>query len=343
MSMRAIMSMDAGGIETLILMRVSIPAPRPGEILVRVRACGVNFPDLLTIQGKYQFKPPRPFSPGSEVAGDVIRVGADVAGFSAGDAVIGTLDYGGMAEYAVIEAQRCVLKPAAMPYDEAAAFLLTYGTSQHALTQRAALQAGETLLVLGAAGGVGISAVQVGVASGARVIAAASTQEKVDLALANGAAAGIVYPSGPFDGEGHKALTRQFKLACGVDGADVIYDPVGGSYTEAALRAIAFQGRFLVIGFPAGIPLLPLNLTLLKGCQVLGVFYGAWKQRYPAADAENKRSLLALYAAGKLRPHISSRFPLERAGAAIDELASRRAQGKVVVVIGEEGTNSDSQ
>jgi NADPH2:quinone reductase len=333
--MRAILSVEPGDTGTLVLARVPIPEPCSGEMLVRIHACGINYPDFLIIQDKYQFKRQRPFSPGSEVAGDVVRLGADVEGFKVGDAVIATLDCGGLAEYAIVEVRRCLHKPTTMPYDEGAAFLMTYGTSQHALRQRAELRPGETLLVLGAAGGAGMSAVQIGAAIGARVIAAASTHEKVDLALSNGAAKGIVYPTGPFDAAGKEALKSQFKQACGLEGADVIYDPVGGDYSEAAMRAIAYQGRYLVVGFPAGIPRLPLNVTLLKSCQVVGVFYGAWKQRNPALDADNKHALLALYVRGKLHPQISSRFPLENAAGAIDQLASRRAHGKVVVMMGE--------
>jgi NADPH2:quinone reductase len=253
--------------------------------------------------------------------------------FSVGDAVIAMLDCGGMAEYAIAQASRCALKPRDMPYDEAAAFFITYGTSQHALRQRAGLKAGETLLVLGAAGGVGISAVQLGVAAGARVIAAASSQKKVDFAIANGAAAGLVYPSGPLDRDGTRSLNDEFKRVCGDKGADVIYDSVGGPYTEAALRAIGFEGRLLVVGFPAGVPKLPLNLALLKGCQIIGVFYGAWKRRFPQLDAENRELLFADYAAGRIRPHISRRFPLEHAAQAIEELAARQAFGKVVIVM----------
>lgn len=342
MTMRALQSVVAGTTETLVLSDVPIPRPATGEILVRVRTCGINYPDFLVIQDKYQVKHARPFSPGSEIAGDVVAVGPNVEGFEVGDAIMGTLDHGGLADYAVVEAVRCMRKPNAMPYDEAAAFLLTYGTSYHALRQRAELGAGQTLLVLGAAGGVGISAVQIGAAMGARVIAAASSQEKVDLALANGAAEGVVYPHGPFDRDGRKMLTDLLKQACGKGGADVVYDGVGGDYAEAALRAIAWEGRFLIVGFPAGIPTPPLNLTLLKACQMVGVFYGMWKQKNPESDKQNKRELVELYTQGKLRPHVSARFPLVRAREAIDKLASRTAMGKVVVMM-ESGEESDGE
>jgi NADPH2:quinone reductase len=331
--MKAMLSREPGGPETLVLADLPDPSPGPGEVLIRVKACGVNYPDVLVIEDKYQFKPPRPFAPGGEVSGIVEAVGPDVTGLKAGDRVIGSTTAGGMAEKVVVPASRCTAIPAAMPFDEAAAFILTYGTSYYALKQRAALRPDETLLVLGSAGGVGIAAVELGRAMGARVVAAASSDEKVAFAKSCGAQAGVVYPSGPFDKAGAKALSELFKDACGEAGADVIYDPVGGDYTEAALRAIAWEGRFLVVGFPAGIARLPLNLTLLKGCQVVGVFWGEFTRRDPAANRQNVAELLALYEAGKIRPHISERFPLAQAGAAIAHLAARKAQGKVVVVM----------
>jgi NADPH2:quinone reductase len=220
-----------------------------------------------------------------------------------------------------------------MPFDEAAAFLMTYGTSYYALKDRGYLKAGQSLLVLGAAGGVGLAAVELGKVMGARVIAAASSQEKVDLAISRGAESGMVYPEGPFDRDGQKALANLFKEACGPAGADVIYDGVGGDYAEASLRSIAWEGRFLVVGFPAGIPRLPLNLTLLKSCDVAGVFWGAAVARDPAAHQLNVQDLMDMYAAGKIRPYISEVFPLSRAGAAITHLASRKALGKVVVTM----------
>ena len=251
-----------------------------------------------------------------------------------GDRVIGSVGHGGMAEKLLVAEDRCIPIPAAMPFDEAAAFIMTYGTSHYSLKQRANLKAGETLLVLGAAGGVGLAAVELGVAMGARVVAAASSQEKVDLAKKHGAAAGVVYPSGPFDKAGQKALADLFKGVCGKDGANVIYDPVGGDYAEAALRAIAWEGRFLVVGFPAGIPKLPLNLTLLKSCQVVGVFWGDFIRRFPKENDQNVRELMALYAAGKIKPTVSAKFPLAKAGDAIAWLVERKAMGKVVVTMG---------
>jgi NADPH2:quinone reductase len=331
--MRAMLSHTAGGPETLRLEEVPEPRPGPGQVLLRTRACGVNFPDLLIIQDKYQFRPERPFAPGAEVSGVIEAVGPGVEGLHAGQRVIGSVLSGGMAEQTLVEASRCTPIPDSMPFDEAAAFILTYGTSYHALKDRAALKPGETLLVLGAAGGVGIAAVELGRAMGARVVAAVSSEEKLAFARECGAESGVVYPEGPFDKAGTKALADLFKQACGENGADVIYDPVGGDYAEAALRAIGWAGRFLVVGFPAGIPKIPLNLALLKSCQIVGVFWGGFARRYPEADRQNNRELLALYEAGNIRPRISERFPLERAGEAIAHLAGRKAKGKVVVTI----------
>ena len=333
--MKALLSERTGGPETLVLRDLPDPTPGPGEVAVAVQACGVNFPDVLIIEDKYQFKPPRPFAPGAEIAGIVEATGPGVENLKAGDRVIGSVGSGGMAEKAIVSAERCLPMPDAMPFDEAAAFILTYGTSYHALKNRAALQSGETLLVLGAAGGVGLAACELGHAMGARVIAAASSEEKLALARSHGADDGLVYPSGPLGKEGSKALADAFKAACGEGGANVIYDPVGGDYAEPALRSVAWEGRYLVVGFPAGIPRLPLNLTLLKSCQIVGVFWGAFARRDPAANAVNNRELLDLYAAGRIRPHVSERYPLDRGGEAIARLAARQAQGKLVVTMGD--------
>jgi NADPH2:quinone reductase len=232
-----------------------------------------------------------------------------------------------------MESRRLIAIPDAMPFDEAAAFIMTYGTSHYALKWRGRLKQGEVLLVLGAAGGVGLSAVELGKAMGARVVAAASSQEKVDLAIAHGADDGVVYPTGPLDRDAQKALSEAFKTACGAKGADVIYDGVGGDYAEPALRTMAWEGRYLVIGFPAGIPKIPLNLPLLKGCDIVGVFWGTWTATDPAGYRESVKELLALYAAGKIKPHVSEHYPLARAAEAITHLASRKAMGKVVVMV----------
>jgi NADPH2:quinone reductase len=331
--MKALLSKVVGGPDSLVLEDVPDLVAKPGQAIVAVKACGVNFPDVLIIEDKYQFKPPRPFSPGGEMAGIVKSVGEGVTNVKVGDRVMGNGGSGGMAEELAIDAARLQLMPEHMPFDEASAFIMTYGTSYYALKERAKLRPGESLLVLGAAGGVGISAVELGHAMGARVIAAASTQEKVDFAMARGASSGMVYPSGPFDKDGKKALAGLFKEACGPNGVDVIYDGVGGDYAEASLRSMAWEGRFLVIGFPAGIPSLPLNLTLLKSCDVRGVFYGAAVARDPAMNNGLIKELFELYAAGKIQPAISERFPLAKAAEAIRHLADRKALGKVVVTM----------
>jgi NADPH:quinone reductase len=331
--MKAMLSKSVGGPETLVLEDMPDPAPGAGEVLLAVKACGVNYPDLLIIEDRYQFRPPRPFAPGGEVAGTVAAVGPGVKSLKAGDRVIGSCGHGGMADKLVIAADDCIAMPADMPFDIASALVLTYATSLHALKDRAKIKAGETLLVLGAAGGVGLSAVELGKAFGARVIAAASSKEKVALARKHGADGGVVYATGPFDKAGGKALSDLFKQACGPEGADVIYDPVGGDYSEAALRAIAWEGRLLVVGFPAGIARLPLNLALLKSCQIVGVFWGGFARRDPKANAANIAELMQLYAKGAIKPLISERYPLAKAGEAIARLAARKAVGKIVVTM----------
>lgn len=331
--MKAVLSRAVGGPNTLELAEVADPTPKKGEALIRVAACGVNFPDSLIIEDRYQFKPERPFAPGSEISGTIEALGEGVTQLKIGQRVLASSGWGGFAEKIAVDQRRCMPIPDAMPFDEASAFLMTYGTSYYALKDRASLKPGETLLVLGAAGGVGSAAVEIGKAMGARVIAAASNQEKVDAAKGWGADEGVVYPSGPFDRDGQKKLAEIFKSVCGEKGADVIYDPVGGDFSEAALRAIAWEGRFLVIGFPQGIAKLPLNLTLLKSCQVVGVFWGAFATRDPKANAQNTRELLALHEQGAIRPRISRRFPLAEAGAAIAWVADRHALGKVVVTV----------
>lgn len=331
--MKAVLSITPGGPETLVLGEAPEPEPGPGEIRIAVKAVGINYPDTLIIADRYQFRPPRPFSPGMEAAGIVDALGAGVTAFRVGDRVMATTGSGALAEKVVAAIARCAPMPAGMPFDEGAAFLLTYATSHHALADRARLAADETLLVLGAAGGVGLAAIELGKVLGARVVAAASSQVKLDLALGAGADDGMVYPEGPFDEAGRKTLAAAFKTACGPAGADVVYDPVGGDYAEAALRAIAWKGRFLVVGFPAGIPRIPLNLTLLKGCDIVGVFWGAFVEREPERHAASLRELAALYEAGRIRPRIVERFPLDRAGDALAALASRRAKGKIVVTV----------
>jgi NADPH:quinone reductase len=331
--MKALLSKRPGGPETLELEDIPEPTAGPGQVRIAVRACGVNFPDLLIIQDLYQYKPPRPFSPGAELAGVIDAVGEGVLNLRVGDRVLQSPARSGMAEKAVGPAGNCWRIPDTMPFDEAAALLMTYGTSQHALKDRAQLRPNETLLVLGAAGGVGLAAVELGKAMGARVVAAASSAEKLALARDHGADEAVQYPVGPLDKVQARALTDRFKAACGADGAQVIYDGVGGDYTEAALRAIGWQGRYLVVGFTAGIAKLPLNLPLLKSCQIIGVFWGEFTARYPALHAANVAALMALYAEGRIKPAVTERFPLARGAEAIARLGARQARGKIVVIV----------
>jgi NADPH2:quinone reductase len=330
---KALVSRKAGGPETLLLEELPEPVVGPGQVRIAVRACAVNFPDLLIIQDLYQVKPERPFAPGSEVAGIVDAVGAGVENVRPGDRVLVSPIQGGMAQKAVGLASNCWKIPSAMPFDEAAAFLLTYGTSQHALQDRGKLRAGETLLVLGAGGGVGLAAVELGKATGARVVAAASSEAKLALAREHGADESVQYPAGALDKNASRALTDLLKAACGAAGAQVIYDPVGGDYTEAAVRAIGWEGRHLVVGFTAGICKLPLNLTLLKGCEVIGVFWGEFAKREPELHAANVAALMALYSTGRVKPAVTERFPLSRGAEAIARLAAREARGKIVVLV----------
>jgi len=331
--MKALLSRQPGLPHTLTLEDIAAPVPGAGQVRVSVRAVGVNFPDLLVIQDLYQFKPPRPFSPGAELSGVVDMVGDGVTHVQAGDRVLLSPVFNAMAEKAIGQADNCWKIPDAMPFDEAAALLLTYGTSQHALNDRARLKPGETLLVLGAAGGVGLAAVELGKAMGARVVAAASTPDKLALAKEHGADEGVVYPRGELDKTEARALTQLFKDVCGPEGANVVFDGVGGAYTEAALRAIAWEGRHLVVGFTAGIPKLPLNLALLKGCQVVGVLWGEWASRFPANHATNVSELMKLYIEGKIKPAVTERFPLAQGADAIARLGTRQVRGKIVVTI----------
>jgi NADPH:quinone reductase len=331
--MRALLSHEPGGPETLRLEEVAAPLVASGELLVRVRACAINFPDTLIIEDKYQLKLERPFAPGGEIAGEVMGVGEGVSGWSVGDRLIAATGFGGLAEQVVLPAERAIRLPAERSFEEGSALLMTYATAIHALVDRGKLQSGQTLLVLGATGGVGIAAVEIGKALGARVIAAVSSDEKAQVAREAKVDDAIVYPSGPFDKDGAKALSQQFKDAVGPAGADVILDPVGGDYSEAALRSIAWEGRFLVVGFPAGIARLPLNLTLLKSCDVCGVFWGAFAMRDPEANARHVDQLFRWWDEGKIAPKISATYPLERAGEAIAALRDRRAVGKLVVTL----------
>ncbi|WP_298123955.1 NADPH:quinone oxidoreductase family protein [Brevundimonas sp.] len=331
--MRAVLSKTPGGPETLVVEEVLDPTPMKGEVIIDVKAVGINFPDTLIIEDRYQFKPSRPFSPGAEVAGTVEAVGEGVKGLTRGDRVIAVPGWGGLVERLAVPAASVVKMPAGMSFETAAALLMTYGTSYYALKDRAQLKAGESLLVLGAAGGVGVAAVELGKAMGAHVIAAASTNDKVQFALEAGADNGLIYPSGAMDKAAQKALSGELKLASGRDGADVVYDAVGGDYAEPALRAMDWCGRYLVVGFPAGIPSLPLNLTLLKSVSVIGVFWGAAVMRDPGGHAANVADLMRFWTEGKIKPRISRTFPLERAADAIAALGDRSAMGKIVVTV----------
>ena len=323
--MKAVLCKAYGMPDTLVIEELEPLHPGKGQVVVSVKACGVNFPDTLIIQGKYQFKPELPFSPGSEVAGIVKEVGEGVKVYKAGDHVIAFTGWGGFAEEVVVDAVKLIPMPPGLDFTVASAFVLTYGTAHHALKDRAQLQPGETLLVLGAAGGVGLASIEIGKQLGATVIAAASSDEKLETCRQHGASEFINYAI--------QDLRERIKQITGGKGIDVVFDPVGGDFTEPALRSIAWKGRYLVIGFAAGdIPRIPLNLTLLKGSSIVGVFWGAFAEREPQHNAENLRELLTWLAQGKLRPHISATYPLERAADALYDMMNRKVQGKVVLV-----------
>ncbi|MFC5694332.1 NADPH:quinone oxidoreductase family protein [Pseudomonas sp. GCM10022186] len=324
--MKAVLCKAFGPADTLVLEEVASPEPKKNEILIDVHAAAVNFPDTLIIEGKYQFKPPFPFSPGGEAAGVVAAVGEKVSHLKPGDRVMALTGWGSFAEQVAVPAYNVMPIPKGVDFNSAAAFGMTYGTSMHALKQRANLRPGETLLVLGASGGVGLAAVEIGKAMGARVIAAASSAQKLEVAKAAGADALINYSE--------EDLKERVKELTNGQGADVIYDPVGGDLFDAAIRAINWNGRLLVVGFASGrIPELPVNLALLKGASVIGVFWGSFAQRQPQDNLANFQQLFAWYAEGKLKPLVSRTFPLERAAEAIKTLASRQAVGKVVVEV----------
>ncbi|MBW4329974.1 NADPH:quinone oxidoreductase family protein [Stakelama sp. CBK3Z-3] len=332
--MKALLSKAPGGPETLEIADLPDPTPGDGELLIAVKACSINYPDVLIIEDKYQFKPPRPFAPGGEISGVVEAVGDGVTGWAVGDRMLAMVGHGGLSEKVIIDAARAYRLPDGRSHVEGAALLLTYATTIHALLDRGRLKSGDNLLILGAAGGVGLAAIELGKAYGARVVAAVSSEEKAAAARQAGADDVLIYDRAPFDKEQSKALANRFKEALGPDGAQVIYDPVGGDYTEPALRSIGWEGRYLVVGFPAGIPKLPLNLTLLKSCDVCGVFWGAFAMRDPKANAAHVETLFSLWEAGRIAPKVTERFPLAKGGRAIAKMAARQAIGKLVVEIG---------
>jgi NADPH2:quinone reductase len=320
--MKALLCTAHGDPEDLVLTDLPEPEPDPGEVVVHIAAAGVNYPDTLTIRDMYQFKPDLPFAPGGEASGVVSAVG-EGTGLSVGTRVVAFLgSSGGFAEQAVLDAARCIPIPDEMPLDVAAAFVFAHSTSQHALVQRGEPKAGETLLVLGAAGGVGLAAVEIGKVLGLRVVAAASTDEKLAVCRERGADETINYAT-----EDLKARMKE------LGGADIVYDPVGGEYADAALRSMNWLGRYLVVGFPAGIPSFPANLPLLKGCDIRGVFWGRFTELQPADNMANLRQLTQWYLEGKVSPHISARYPLERGGEAIRAMMDRQAVGKLIVEV----------
>lgn len=324
-TMRAVRCHDHSGPSGLRVDEVPSPELSSGEVKVAVKAAGVNFPDVLLSRGKYQFKPDLPFAPGGEVAGVVTAVGDGVTDLSVGDRVAATMLHGAFAEEVVVPALAAVRLPEGVSFEVGAATLLTYATTLHALVDRAAIREGETLLVLGAAGGVGLAAVELGKLLGAKVIAAASSAEKLAVCAEHGADAGIDYS--------REDLKDRVKALTGGAGADVVYDPVGGAYTEAALRATAWEGRLLVVGFASGeIPKIPMNLVLLKGCQIAGVFWGSFAMREPQRNRANAERIFAEVAAGRLKPRVDDVLPFARAGEALERLESRAVKGKLVLV-----------
>jgi NADPH2:quinone reductase len=322
--MKAIVCKAWGLPDTLVVEELPDVIPGPGQVAIDVKAAGVNFPDVLIIQNKYQFKPELPFTPGSELAGIVRAVGEGVTQVKPGDKVIAFVGHGAFAQQVLVPVAGIMPMPPGMDFDTAAAITLTYGTSHHAVVDRAQLKAGETMLVLGAAGGVGLAAIEIGKALGARVIAAASSDEKLEICKEHGADATINYST--------EDLREAIKAATGGKGPDVVYDPVGGIYAEAAVRSLAWRGRYLVIGFANGeIPKLPWNLLLLKGSSLVGVFWGEFAKREPKANAAAMRELMGWLAEGKIKPHISGRYALADTPKALNDLAARKVTGKVVI------------
>src|SRR6266849_991742 len=329
--MKAVLCKAYGPPESLVIEDIEPLKPGKGQVVISVNACGVNFPDTLIIQGKYQSRPPLPFIPGNEVAGTVKEIGEGVERVKVGDQVMAFTGLGGFAEEVVADAAHLIPMPRGMDFITASAFVLTYGTSHYALKDRAQLKPGETLLVLGASGGVGIAAVELGKVMGAHVIAEASTSEKLEVSKQHGADEGINYTT--------EDLRERVKELTQGNGVDVVYDPVGGNYSEAALRSMAWGGRFLVIGFTAGgMPRIPLNLTLLKGCSTVGVFWGSFTARDPKRNQEHLQELLTWFVTGKIKPLISTTYPLSRAADALNDMMNRKVKGKVVLLVDDGAT-----
>ena len=332
--MKALQCVELGMPDKLQVNEISDPEVLPGHVLIDNKAASVNFPDVLMIQGLYQFQPELPFSPGGESAGIVSSVGEGVENIAVGDRVFAMTGLGAFAEKIVAPEHAVVKIPESMDFETAAALPMTYGTSLYALKQRAELKEGETLLILGAAGGVGLATVELGKAMGAKVIAAASTQEKVDLCIQHGADEGFIYPTGKLDRNQQKELSSKIKELTGGMGANVVYDPVGDDYSEPCIRATAWDGRYLVIGFAAGeIPKIPINLALLKGMKIVGVFWGAWVGMFPEENKKNFQELFQLHSDGKINPEVSDSFSLDNGAQAIAHLKDRKAKGKVIIKI----------
>lgn len=321
--MKAILCEELGVPESLQLKEIEVGKPKEKEVLIEVKACSVNYPDTLIIQGLYQFKPELPFTPGSDVAGIVKEVGEGVSHLKAGDEVVALLPYGGFAEMVIAPTNMVFPKPPMLDFKLASSFTMAYGTSYHALKDRAKLKEGETLLVLGAAGGVGLAAVELGKQMGAIVIAAASTQEKLDLCKTYGASHTINYSE--------EDLKTKVKDLTRGKGVDVVYDPVGGPHTEAALRATAWEGRVLIVGFPGGIASIPMNLPLLKGCDIQGVFWGRFAQTFPKDNLKNMQEMMQMLMEGKIKPHIDKAYSLADTPQALRDLMDRKVKGKIVI------------
>lgn len=331
--MKAYLCTQIGNAQKLEFCEIDCPEPQSNEVLIKVAAIGINYRDSLIIEDKYQFKAQRPFAPCGEIAGVIEKIGANCAEFKVGDRVFCDIGWNGLAEYAIAPIDTLSKIPQNISFEEAAAINITYGTSLYALKNRGRLKACENLLVLGAAGGVGIAAIQIGKALGAKIFAAVSSEEKAQIALENGADEIIIYPKGPFDENGKKDLKKIFKEKSGEAGFDVIYDAVGGDYTEAALRTMAWNGRHLIIGFPSGIPKIPLNLTLVKNCEIIGVFYSEFVKREKDIFLENQTILANMLEAKQICPLISKTYPFSKAKQAIMQLQNRNAVGKILVKI----------